>query len=280
MKIGMNLWTVYGWQMPEHIDAHVAGALAAMGIDGIELVVDEGANSVDRLLADQQQIKATLAPYGLRVPSVASGLFWRYNLASRDEAERRRAIELAKGACRVAAAYGARSILVLGGLQEPHTPYDLTWNNAVRSLREVARLAEELDVLVGVENVASNFLVTPREMASFIAAVGHPNVGAYLDLGNAMYVLKGYPENWCTALAGHIVAVHVKDVDSKTGAIVNCGRGNLPWAQVLPVLRESGYEGYLFVETPPDAGGIAEGLQAARQSYAGLKPFVTSPASR
>ncbi len=274
MKIGMNLWTVYGWQMPEHISAHVAGALAALGVEGIELVVDEGANSVDRLLADQQDIKATLAQYGLRVPSVASGLFWQRNLAARDEPERRRAVELAKGACRVAAAYGAKTILVLGGLQEPHTPYALSWNNAIRSLREVARLAEELGVLVGVENVASNFLCSPREMANFIEAVGHPNVGAYLDLGNAMYVAKGQPENWCTALAGHIVAVHVKDVERKTGAIVNCGRGDLPWGEVLPVLKECGYDEYLFVETPPDSGGIEAGLQAASESYVGLKPFV------
>jgi L-ribulose-5-phosphate 3-epimerase len=275
MKIGMNLWTVYGWQMPERISGHVAGSLAAMGIDGIELAVDEGANSIVNLLAHQQDVKATLAQYGLRVPSVACALFWRYNLAACDEAARQRAVELAKGVCRVAAAYGARSILVLGGLQEPHTPFALTWNNAIRSLREVARVAEELGVLVGVENVASNFLNSPREMASFLGDVNHPNVGAYLDLGNVMYVLKGYPENWCTALAGHIACVHVKDVDRKTGAIVNCGQGDLPWGEVLPVLKESGYDDYLFVETPPDTGGITEGLAAAQQSYSGLKPFIS-----
>jgi L-ribulose-5-phosphate 3-epimerase len=275
MKIGMNLWTVYGWQMPEHISSHVAGALAAMGVDGIELTVDEGANSVEHLLAHQQEVKATLAQAGLRVPSVACGLFWQYNLAARDEAARRYAIDLAKGVCRVAAAYGARSILVLGGLQEPHTPFALTWNNAIRSLREVARTAEEMGVLVGVENVASNFLNSPREMASFLDNISHPNVGCYLDLGNVMYVLKGYPENWCTALAGRIVSVHVKDVSRKTGAIVNVGQGDLPWGEVLPVLKESGYNDYLFVETPPDTGGIEEGLAAARQSYAGLKPFIS-----
>ena len=275
MKIGMNLWTVYSWQMPEHISDHVTGGLAGMGIDSIELTVDDGANSVERLLADRQAIQATLARHGLRTPSVASGLFWSYNLAARDEAERRRAVDLAKGVCRVAAAYGARTILVLGGLQEPHTPFALTWNNALRSLREVARTAEELGVLVGVENVASNFLNSPREMAGFIAEVGHPSVGAYLDLGNVMYVLKGLPENWCTALAGRIVAVHVKDVSNKNGAIVYCGQGDLPWGEVLPVLKECGYDDTLFIETPPESGDIEAGLEAARQSIAGLRPFVS-----
>ena len=60
----------------------------------------------------------------------------------------------------------------------------------------------------------------------------------------------------------------------KTGAIVYCGQGDLPWGEVLPVLKECGYDGYLMVETPPDAGGIEAGLAAARQSFGGLKPFV------
>jgi L-ribulose-5-phosphate 3-epimerase len=274
MKIGMNLWTVYGWNMPGHIDDRVAREIAKMGIDGVELVVDEGANSVETLLADQQEVKATLGCHALKVPTVASGLFWRYNLGSRGEATRRHAIDLAAGMCRVAAAYGAKTILVVAGLQEPHTPFALTWNNAIRSLREVGRTAEECGVLVGVENVGSNFLNSPGEMARFLEEVGHPNVGCYLDLGNVMYVLRGYPENWCTALAGRIAAVHVKDVSRKSGAIVNCGQGDLPWGEVLPVLKESGYDDYLMVETPPDSGGIEAGLAAARQSYIGLVPFV------
>ena len=274
MKIGMNLWTVYGWSMPERLGDYVAHGLAAMGIDAVELVVDEGANSTEALLGCQPEVKATLGRHALQVPSVASALFWRYNLAARDEAMRQHAIALANGMCRVAAAYGAKAILVVAGLQEPHTPFALTWDNAVRSLRALGQTAAECGVFIGVENVGSNFLNSPGEMARLLADVGHPHVGCYLDLGNAMYVLKGYPENWCTALVGHIVAVHVKDVARKTGTIVNCGQGDLPWGEVLPVLKESGYDGYLMVETPPASGGIGAGLAAARQSYDGLKPFV------
>jgi L-ribulose-5-phosphate 3-epimerase len=276
MNIGVNLWTVYGWQLPGRVDESVCGALSELGVDAIELVVDEGANSVQELLAHQGEMQALLGRHGLAVPSVASALFWRYNLGARDEAMRGHAIQIAEGMCRVAQAYGATTRIVVAGQQEPHTPFALTWNNAVRSLRQAARTAEELGILIGVENVGSNFLDSPGEMAQFIADVDHPNVGCYLDLGNARSTLHGYPENWCTALAGRIVRVHVKGYDSQRRKHVYCGQGDIPWAAVLPVLKECGYDDTLLVETPPEqAGDVEAGLDAARQSVEGMRRFVS-----
>jgi hexulose-6-phosphate isomerase len=273
----MNLWTVYGWHLPARPDEQVLAALAEMGVRAVELVVDEGANSAENLLAHQQELQTLLTRYGMVVPSVASALFWRYNLGAKDEPVRAHAVSIVEGMCRVAKAYGASTVLIVAGQQEAHTPFVQTWNQAVHSVRQAARAAEALDILIGVENVGSNFLNSPGEMARFLADVAHPQVGAYLDLGNAMAVLNGYPENWCTALAGRIVQVHVKDYDRKLRRSVNCGQGDLPWAEVLPVLKACGYDGYLFIETPPEAPSSVEaGLAAARESLAGMKPFLVS----
>jgi len=275
MQIGMNLWTVYGWQLATRPDERVLGALAEMGVRAVELVVDEGANSVENLLSHQAEIQALLGKYGMVVPSIASALFWRYNLGAKEASVRQHAIEIIEGMARVAKAYGAGVVLIVAGQQEAHTPFAQTWNHAVSSVQQAAQVAEQLAVQIGVENVGSNFLDSPGEMAQFLADVNRPNVGSYLDLGNAMSVLNGYPENWCTALAGKIVCVHVKDYDRQSRQSVNCGQGQLPWGEVLPVLKEAGYDGYLFIETPPDPGGdIEAGLAAARESLAGMKPFA------
>ncbi|MCX6050268.1 MAG: sugar phosphate isomerase/epimerase [Chloroflexi bacterium] len=275
MQIGMNLWTVYGWQLATRPDEHVLGALAEMGMRAVELVVDEGPNSVENLLAHRAEIQALLRKYGMVVPSVASALFWRYNLGSKEASVRQHAIEIIEGMAQVAKAYGAGVILIVAGQQEAHTPFAQTWNHAVASIQQAAQVAEQLAVQIGVENVGSNFLDSPGEMAQFLADVNRPNVGSYLDLGNAMSVLNGYPENWCTALAGKIVCVHVKDYDRQSHQTVNCGQGQLPWGEVLPVLKQCGYDGYLFIETPPEpAGGVEAGLAAARESLAGMKPFA------
>jgi L-ribulose-5-phosphate 3-epimerase len=275
MQLGMNLWTVYGWRLAARPDEQLFSALAEMGVRAVEIVVDEDANSAENLLAHQHELQMLLDKYGIVVPSIASALFWRYNLGAQDAAMRAHAIQIVEGMCRVAEAYGAGSVLVVAGQQQAHTPFALTWNHAAQSIRQAARVAEQMGIQIGVENVGSNFLNSPGEMDRFLRDINHTNVGCYLDLGNAMSVLNGYPENWCTALAGRIVSVHLKDYERQSRRIVNCGRGDLPWGAVLPVLKECGYDGYLFIETPPEpAGSFEDGLAAAKDSLTGMLPFV------
>jgi len=278
MKIGVNLWTVYGWDPPETISNEVIRALAEMGSHGVELVVDENHNTAELLLARRKQLAALLADLGLEVPSLGTTLFWRYNLASQDEALRRRGLETVQTGCRVAQAFGARVLLVLAGLQEPGTEYARTYETAVNSLRRAAEYAADMGVVIGVENVPSNFLCSPAEYARFIADVDRPEVGAYLDFGNGASIGPGYPENWVTALRGRIAMVHAKDYDHGFKAFVCCGQGDLAWEQVFSALRDVGYDDYLIVETPPKGGrgqpGQAAGLQAAQTSLTWLARFT------
>ena len=220
-----------------------------------------------------------LASNDLTVPSVASALFWRYNLGSKDENMRRHAVEIVEGMCHVAKAYGAKRVLVVAGLQEPNTPYTLTWNNAVRSIREAARTAEQQGILIGVENVACNFLISPKEMADFIADVDHPNVGCYLDPGNAASVFNTYPENWCTALVGRIVGVHAKDYDSKVARMSIVVRAICIGQSCWHCSSSVDTMNTIFIETPPERmGDIEEGLKAAKQSLEAMKEALNSAA--
>lgn len=278
MKIGVNLWTVYGWDPPETVSDEVIRALAGIGSQGLELVLDENHNTAELLLARRERLAALLADLGLDVPSLASALFWRYNLASQDQALRQRGLETVQSGCRLARALGARVFLVVAGLQEPGTEYARTYQTAVTSLRRAASYAEDAGVMLGVENVPSNFLCSPGEYAQFIADVDQPAVQAYLDFGNGASIGPGYPENWITALGGRIAMVHAKDYDQGLKAFVCCGQGDLAWGQVFAALQEVGYDGYLIVETPPKAGrgqpGRAAGLQAAQASLAWLAQFT------
>lgn len=278
MKLGVNLWTVYGWQLPEAVSSEVIRALAKMGSQGVELVVDESHNSPEILLERRQELSALVTELGLEIPSVASALFWRYNLASQDEALRQRGLEVIRAGCQVASAFGAPVFLVVAGLQEPGTEYARTYETALASLRQAAEYAAGQGVIIGVENVPSNFLCSPGEYARFIADVGHPSVQAYLDFGNGAAIGSGYPENWISAVRGCTAKVHAKDYDQELKAFVCCGQGDLNWESVFSALNDTGYDGYLLVETPPRAGRgqptLAAGLQAAQASLLGLAQFV------
>jgi len=111
MKLGVNPWTVYGWDLPEAITGDLAHHLAPLGCQGLELVLDEAHNSRDLLLARQPELSAQTQDLGMEIPSVASALFWRHNLASQNEAVRARGLDTIRAGCQVAHAYGARVFL-------------------------------------------------------------------------------------------------------------------------------------------------------------------------
>ena len=278
MKLGMNLWTIYGWNLPELVSPDVIRAIGAIGAQGVELVLDEGANATEQILAQCQYLLGVLEANNLEVPSIATTLFWRYNLASQDENLRRRGIETIRDGCRVAQAFGARVFLVVAGQQEPRTEYARSYETAVEAVQEGAQYAADLGIVVGVENVRGSFLCSPGEYAQFIADVANPSVQGYVDFGNGMSMGSGYPENWITALRGHIAMVHAKGYDGGFKAYVCCGQGDLPWEDTFSALEEVGYDDYLTVETPPRGGrgqpSQAAGLQAAETSLRWLDQFI------
>lgn len=276
-KIGMSLWTIYGWRPQETVSAEILQTIADLGAEAVELVVDEAHHTEELLMAKQSDLQAALEDAGLELPSVATALFWRYNLASQDEALRRKGVDVIEQECRVAKAFGAQAILVVAGLQEPRTEYQRTYETAVHTLREAAPYAHDLGITIGVEHVACNFLTTPGEYARFLADVDHPAVGAYVDVGNAWGTYGGYPENWVVAVKDRIAMVHVKDY-SKEGGFSVCGQGDLNWTEAMGALREAGYTRPLIVETPPYYGSrgqdIPAGIEAGRESVAWLKEFM------
>ncbi len=277
-KLGLSLWTIYGWKPEETVNPEMLKAIAGMGAQAVELVVDESYNTEELLLKHRPELQAALEAVGLEVPSVASGLFWQYNLGSQDAALRQKATGLIQKECRLARAFGAHAILIVAGLQEPNTEYDRTYETAVHTLRGVAGYAQDYDVVIGVEHVPANFLTTPREYARFLADVGHPNVQAYVDIGNARGTYNGPSENWVRAVRDRIAMVHVKDWSPKTGFEI-CGRGELDWDSSMAALEEAGYQGAFIIETPPGYGhggqDIPAGLEAARESLSWLKGYLS-----
>lgn len=278
MKLGVNLWTVFGWRPREEVSREVLTAIAAMGSEAVELTLDEDLHSYEALIARREELAGWAEDLGLDIPSIGTTLLWRYNLGSQGEEERGRAIEIVRHGCRVTNAYGAKVFLVVAGQQEPGVEYARTYETAIASLQAVADHAADLGVVIGVENVKTSFIGSPGEYSRFIADVDRPAVQAYLDFGNGASVGPSYPENWITAVRGQIAAVQAKDYDRGLDAYVCCGQGSLDWQAVFSALEDVGYNGYLLVETPPKAGrespSVEAGLHAAETSLRWLERFA------
>ncbi|NPV54597.1 MAG: TIM barrel protein [Firmicutes bacterium] len=282
MRIGINLWTLWGFEKPRLIDASVLKELHSFGADAIEWVLDEGHCNYAAFMAQKPRLQDAIASIGMKATSVASGLFWKYNLSSTREEVRRKGLEVVRAECEVASAFGAKVVLVIAGLPESGATYREQMDAAIRTLSEAGRIAAEYGVIVGIENVWSGFIASPSEYATLLDRVDSPHVKAYLDIGNAL--AAGLPEQWLEAVQGRIALVHVKDFNLQDGSRRGwriCGRGNMAWTEILSALRKTGYDGYLIVETPPDFPigediRIDHGLAAARESVGFLRRLLTA----
>lgn len=232
-----------------------------LGYEGVEVALDEnGEIALNSTKEDLLRIKEMAARIGISLYSVASGLYWKYSLTANDPAIRQKAIDIVRKQLDTAAVLGCDTILVIPGMVsglEPGgeiVPYDIVYERAFNTIKELALYAEEKGVTIGLENVWNQFLLSPLEMKTFIDQIGSTHVGAYFDVGNVMK--DGYPEQWIHILGKRIAKVHFKDFKRNVGSLdgfVDLLNGDVDYPAVMAALRAVGYDGWVTAEVFPYA---------------------------
>jgi sugar phosphate isomerase/epimerase len=131
-------------------------------------------------------------------------------------------------------------------------------------------LLQDYGLLFGIENHPEK---TPDEMLARIGDGGDGTIGTTVDTG--WYGTHGYnAAEALRKLAGHIVHVHLKDV-LKPGGHETCryGRGCVPIADCVRVLKQTGYQGPIAMEHEPERFDPSEDCLA---SLAMLKGWLAS----
>jgi hexulose-6-phosphate isomerase len=231
------------------------------GYDAVELCVAETA--ILNLDAGQEfcvEIRQMAEAAGIGIPSIASGIYWSYAVASESDADRKRAIEALKSLIRITSWIGAKTLLVIPGavdifFQPGRQPssYDDVWDRSIAGLREALPIAEGLGVVMAIENVWNKFLLSPLEMRQFIDSFSSRSIGAYVDVANVLPF--GYPEQWIRILGKERVAgIHFKDFRTGVGTadgFVDLLSGDVNWPEVMTAIAEIGYSGPIVAEMIP-----------------------------
>lgn len=255
MKKGISIWSF----AESNLEKCFVLAKNA-GFDGVEVALDEkGAVSLESTKEDILAVKEMAQKAGIELYSVASGLYWTYNYTSENEENRKKAIEITKKQLQVASWLGCDTILVVPGAvkvafdaESELIEYDVAYERALCALKELAPLAEELKVSIGVENVWNEFLLSPLEMRSFIDEVNSPYVGSYFDVGNVLF--SGYPQQWIKILDKRIKKVHFKDYRKSVGSLdgfVDLLSGDVDYIEVKKSLDKIGYDNWVTAEMLP-----------------------------
>ena len=255
MKKGISIWSF------AEPDLKKCFELAKdAGFDGVELALaEDGAVTLTSTKEDIQAIKEMAKEAGIELYSVASGLYWSYNYTSENEENRQKAKEITKKQLEIASWLGCDTILVVPGAvnvafepQSEIVEYDVAYERALSALKELAPVAESLNVSIAIENVWNKFLLSPLEMRDFIDKINSPYVGSYFDVGNVLYC--GYPQHWIKILGGRIKKVHFKDYRRNVGSLdgfVDLLAGDVDYIDVKKSLDNIGYDNWVTAEMLP-----------------------------
>ncbi len=205
------------------------------GFDGIEMPPSFNPD-------EHVKWKAASDKVGLPIHSIIYG-GWGGNLLSQaDPAGREKAVENLKKGLQCARAVGATTLLLVPAVVDAKTRYVEAYERSVEGIKKALPTAEECKVVIAVEEVWNNFLLSPLEFARFIDDFQSPWVKAYFDVGNI--VKNGWPEDWIRTLGKRINRVHLKDYRKKTNQFVKLQEGDVNWKEVRKALQEVGFTSY------------------------------------
>ena len=252
---------------PSRTPAEAMELFSRTGISGIELIMQDGYRSAVPIMVTKpvlREIRQRAADLGMELAFLTPYIT---ALNSLDETTRRAQVDLLKRAIEVAVELGAPGLRVYGGKEVPEADWQPHFRRLVDGLRLGGEMARAAGVKLAMENHQTTMTVSARRIMEVVRAVGLTTVGVPYDQANLSHM---HQEEFAEALEvqqGHIVHVHVKDFVKKPGrerstsdtvafmpaegrAIVTrvVGEGIVPWEQILPALRATGYDGWLSLE--------------------------------
>lgn len=244
------------------------------GFDGVETthICPEAEAAKGRAVAEK---------LGMRVHSVLRG-WMEFNSDDPNKVED--SLEKTRLALRAAKGYGADAILLvpcrIGGMAMPEAwEFDIAFdpqtghvtrvvagdnsrfesyieaqNRATDTSRAAVQklipVAQDLKVIIALENVWNNLWVKPHLFQQFVASFSNPWVKAYFDIGN--HVKYAPPQEWIKTLGPLLAKLHVKDFklnpDAHGGKFVHPRDGSIDWPAVRLALDEVGYDGWATIE--------------------------------
>ena len=135
------------------------------------------------------------------------------------------------------------------------------WSTMLQALTDLGRHGQRVGSLLAARTGSDD----GEQLARLISALPPASLGVDFDPANL--VINGYSiDNALKHLAGHVISLRardgVRDLAGGRGVEVQLGRGSVDIPQVLGVLEENHYSGFITVDRTTDDDPILECAQA------------------
>lgn len=252
IKVGVQLASL---KLPLKQALHTAARMQADAVE-IDLRKDLPAEELSRSAI--RQLRKMMEDLNLRVSAASFRTRRGYHVL--DDLDRR--VEATKRAMSLAYDLGASVVVNHIGRVPPETD-ETAWNTMLQALADIGRHGQR----VGATLLAETATESGEQLAGLIKALPAGSIG--VDLNPGLLVLNGHsPHEAAKALADHVLHVHATDathdVAQGRGFLVPLGRGSVDYADILSILEERQYRGYLTIERRESEDPVYEISQAVQ----------------
>ncbi len=213
------------------------------GFDGVE---PNTLNSADEV----KQYKEAAEKTGVKITSIMNSDHWKYPLSDNDPEVVNKCIEGLKTSMHNAHDLGAGAVLLVPGVVTADVRYADVYRRSQDQIRKLLPLAQELEVIIAIENVGNRFLLSPLEMARYIDEFESRWIRSYFDIGNVVSI--GYPQDWIRTLGKRVCRVHIKRFEPGTDHPKFDPKDRrtqgIDWPDVHRALNEVSYSSWITAE--------------------------------
>jgi len=248
---------------------------ARLGFGGVEVLYTEGyrcalhpSSAEDELGPLRQRLGET----GLRVAQLTP---YANAFDDEDPAVRRAATAEIERCIDLAGRLGCGNVRLWAGQEPEPGEGPGRFERLIDVLGGLAAKAVAVGVSLNIENHAGSYALRSETSVRIVEAVG-AGLGITYDPANLLQLGEGEPLRALERQLPHVRHVHFKDLRAlgdRRYEIKQVGEGDVPWAELMPVLRRAGYGGYFSTEyekrwhpdeLPEPEQGLRHELQALR----------------
>jgi sugar phosphate isomerase/epimerase len=224
---------------------------ASIGFEGIELICDDEYHcAISHRITDEEikELKDFLDDCNLQIAILTPYI---RDLGVEERTNSQIAVEMLKGCVDIAFKLDCPTIRVWAGGTEPTgNEWEDAFKRTVEALQESGAYSAEAKRFLAIENHKNTLAITSEDTLRLVQAVDNEYVGILYDPANLILMGGGHSFK---SQAPHIRHVHVKDMrifnkTTREYIPVLMGEGEIPWPEIMKLLKNSGYDRFVSVE--------------------------------
>lgn len=222
---------------------------ANLGFNNIEILDEWGHRLDGKRVQELVELKRS---YSLNY--VVHAPYDGINISTSQRVLRIAALKLIERSMKYAHNLEAKLVVVHSGFKSPldYLKPKTSWNLFLEVLKHLNKLASDLDIYVGIENMPSGTVAIIQSCKEALMLIEETRtldkVGLTLDVGHSNTISTHETRNYLLKASEHLLHIHLHDNNGDTDSHLAVGSGTINWASIMPLIRGLKLVGGLTIE--------------------------------